>query len=270
MMDDDGQGPIWKNEEAYENFMGQWSRVVGKQFLEWLQPPKSARWLEVGCGTGAFTQVILDQGAPGEVIGIDPAETHLAYAKQKVAGANVVFRSGDALELPFADHAFDIAVSALVLNFVPDQDKMISEMKRVVRPSGTVALYVWDFAGRKPVAQHIAAAIAARDQAAAQRVGSGQQFQTTRREYLLKLLEIGGLVEVDTHPIEIDVRFEDFDAYWSANTGFASPVGQYVGGLSAGQREKFIAEVKQRLPVSDDGSIKYVAKANAVRGLVPA
>jgi ubiquinone/menaquinone biosynthesis C-methylase UbiE len=269
-MDDDAHGPIWKNGEAYENFMGQWSRAVGKTFLEWLRPPNDARWLEVGCGTGAFTQVILDHGAPGEVVGIDPAEAQLAFAEQKVSGANIVFRCGDALELPFADHDFDIAVSALVLNFVPDQEKMVSEMTRVVRPSGEVALYVWDFADRKPVAQHIAAAIAARDSEAAKRAASGQQFQTTSPEYLRRLFEDGGLVDTETRTIEIDVRFRDFDDYWSANTEFASPVGQYVSGLSADDREKFIAEVKRLLPLSADGSIEYVARANAVRGIVPA
>ena len=268
-MENDGQRPIWKNAEAYEIFGGQWSRLVGKKFLEWLKPSSDARWLEVGCGTGAFTQVILDQVASGEVIGIDPAEAQLAFAKQKVVSPNVSFRSGDAAELPFADGEFDIAVSALVLNFVPDQEKMVSEMKRVVRPSGKVALYVWDFVAGKPVAQHIAEVIAARDPMAAERAAAGQRFETTRREYLLQLFEEGGLVEVDTCPLEIDVRFKDFDAYWSANTGFSAPVSQYARGLSAGEREQFIAEVKQRLPISDDGSIEYVARANAVRGVIP-
>ena len=269
-MGDRDQTPIWKNGEAYENFMGQWSRIVGKQFLEWLQPTEGARWLEVGCGTGAFTQVILDQGAPGEVVGVDPAEAQLAFAKEKVADSKVVFRTGDALGLPFDDSEFDLAVSALVLNFVPDQKKMISEMKRVVRTSGTIALYVWDFAGLKPVAQHIAATIAARDPTAAQRAASGQGFETTRPEYLLQLFENASLLDVDTRPIEINVGFEDFDAYWFANTEFASPVGQYVGGLSAQEREKFVVEVRERLPVSDDGSIHYMARAQAVRGVVSA
>lgn len=267
----EGQGPIFRDGEAYERFMGQWSRLVGRQFLVWLSPAPGGHWLDVGCGTGAFTQVILDYGSPTALVAVDPAEAQLDFARHCFANQQVQFRVADALDLPFPDHEFNVAVSALVLNFVHDQRRMVSEMRRVVRPGGIVGLYVWDFAGRQAVAQHIAAAIGARDAVAAQRAAAGQQFETTRSEYMVALLEeVGGFARIDSRAIEITVRFENFTDYWSANTGFASPVGQFVATLSGEDREAFMADVGQRVPLLADGSIAYVAAANAVKGVVAA
>lgn len=171
--------------------------------------------------------------------------------------------------MPFSDDEFDIAISALVLNFVPDLVKMATEMTLVVRRAGTIASYVWDFAGRKPVTQHIAAAIAARDPQAAKRAASGQQVEKTSEDYLKNLFNEAGLVEFKTHAIKISVEFKNFEEYRAANTEFASPIGQFVGSLSRAERDSLKNEVMERLPFEDDGSIRYVARANAVRSTVP-
>ncbi len=255
--------------EVYEKFMGQWSRACGRKLVEWLGIPAGLKWLDVGCGTGAFTSVILEACAPKSIVGIDAMETQLVGAKSRVTDERVDFRVGDAQALPFDDDAFDAAASALVLNFVPDHKKMVTEMKRVVRPSGTVAVYVWDFAGGGEIAQHIGAAIAARDPKAAEHCANVRHDERTRLEALSQLFKEAGLDNAGTLPIEIGVEFGDFDFYWSSNIGFASPVAIYANGLSSDDREQFMGEVKERLPIADDGSIRYTARASAVRGYVP-
>lgn len=255
--------------EVYEKFMGQWSRACGRKLVEWLGIPAGLKWLDVGCGTGAFTSVILEACAPKSIVGIDAMETQLVGAKSRVTDERVDFRVGDAQALPFDDDAFDAAASALVLNFVPDHKKMVTEMKRVVRPSGTVAVYVWDFAGGGEIAQHIGAAIAARDPKAAEHCANVRHDERTRLEALSQLFKEAGLDNAGTLPIEIGVEFGDFDFYWSSNIGFASPVAIYANGLSSDDREQFMGEVKKRLPIAADGSIRYTARASAVRGYVP-
>jgi ubiquinone/menaquinone biosynthesis C-methylase UbiE len=249
--------------------MGRWSRLSGREFVRWLALGPNLRWLDVGCGTGAFSTVILDLCAPKEVVGIDTAETHLSYAQSRISDERLRFRVGDALALPFAGHDFDVAVSAFVLNFVPDQKRMVTEMKRVVCPSGTVAACVWDFAGGRGTAQHLAAAIKATDPKASERTGPALHAESTRPEALSQLFRDAGLKEVSTRMIEITVAFKDFDDYWMSNTGFANPGARYVSGLSLEDRERFIREVKERLPFRDDGSIRFTACAPTVRGIVP-
>src|SRR5262249_8952406 len=132
---------------AYERYMGTWSRLAGEVFLDWLVPRPGLRWIEVGSGTGAFTELIIERCAPGEVQGIDPSEAQLAFARARTATRMAQFRHGDAHKLPFSEHLFDAAVMALVIFFVPDPAQGVAEMVRVVRPGGTVATYAWDLLG---------------------------------------------------------------------------------------------------------------------------
>ena len=139
-------GHSFDDGEAYEQFMGRWSRELGKAFLAWLQPPEGAHWLDVGCGTGIFTELISDTCAPASVIAVDPSESQIARARKRVARTKAEFRLADAQELPFPDESFDVVASALVMNFVPDKTRAMSEMRRVARPGGLIAACVWDFA----------------------------------------------------------------------------------------------------------------------------
>lgn len=137
---------VFSDGEAYEQFMGRWSREVGKAFLAWLQPPKGGRWLDVGCGTGILTELISDTCAPASVIAIDPSASQIARARTQVARARTEFRLADAQELPYPDGSFDVVASALVMNFVPDKARAMSEMRRVARPGSLIAACVWDLA----------------------------------------------------------------------------------------------------------------------------
>src|SRR5688572_7870242 len=129
---------------AYERWMGIWSRFAGEIFLDWLAPPSGLRWIDIGCGNGAFTELLVERCRPAEVLGIDPSEGQLAFARGRPAARLAKFRQGDAMALPFPDDAFDAAVMALVIFFVPDPAKGVAEMARVVRPGGLVTAYAWD------------------------------------------------------------------------------------------------------------------------------
>src|SRR5580698_4327539 len=140
---DDGAG--------YERMMGVWSRLAGEVFLDWVAPTSGLRWVDIGCGNGAFTELLVDRCAPAEVQGIDPSEAQLSFARTRHTAGIARFQQGDAMALPFADRSFDAAVMALVIFFVPEPAKGVAEMKRVVRPGGLVAAYAWDvFGGGSP------------------------------------------------------------------------------------------------------------------------
>jgi len=161
---------------AYERMMGTWSRLAGEIFLDWLAPRKGLRWIDVGCGNGAFTELIVVRAAPAEVQGIDPSDGQLAYARTRSAVEMAKFRKGDAMALPFSDRTFDVAVMALVIFFVPEPAKGLAEMARVVAPGGEVAAYAWDVAGGgfplQPVQTELAAWVFLR---------SGHQAPTPRK-----------------------------------------------------------------------------------------
>jgi SAM-dependent methyltransferase len=152
---------LFTNGQAYERLMGRWSRAAGEEFLDWLSLPKGLNWLDVGCGTGAFTELVIDRCAPSNISAIDPAEDQIAYARNGSAAKRATFRTGDAQSLPFADREFDVAAMALVISFVPDAAKAVAEMKRVVRPQGIVAAYMWDILGggfiQRPLVQALGA-----------------------------------------------------------------------------------------------------------------
>src|SRR5216683_2665513 len=132
---------------AYERYMGKWSQLAGETFLDWLAPTSGLRWLDVGCGNGAFTEMLVDRCAPVSVQGVDSSEAQLAYARTRPALRVAQFRQGDAMAQPFPDDTFDAAIMPLVIFFVPDPAKGVAEMARVVCPGGTVAAYAWDMAG---------------------------------------------------------------------------------------------------------------------------
>jgi SAM-dependent methyltransferase len=263
------QRETWASGDPYERYVGRWSRLVARDFIAWLDLPPRLRWLDVGCGTGALSASILATAGPAAVIGVDPSEGFLALARAQGQGADVRFERGDAQALALTDDAVDAAVSGLMLNFVPDPARAIREMRRVVRPGGTVALYVWDYARAMQLMRHFWDAAAALDPGA-QALDEGVRFPLCRLEPLAALLEDAGLAAVATRAIDVPTVFADFDDYWSPFLGGQGPAPGYCMGLSEAQRSALRERLRARLPFAPDGSIALIARAFAVRGAVPA
>lgn len=259
---------MWASGDAYEPYVGRWSRLVAREFLAWLGRPPGQRWLEVGCGTGALTGRILEDCAPAAVIAVDRSPGYLAYARRRLPDARLRGSVADAQGLPLADRRLDAAVSGLVLNFVPDPLRMVAEMRRVLRPGGVVAVYLWDYAGRMELMRHFWDAAVALDPAAA-RLDEGVRFPICRPEPLAALFKTTGLDDVQTRAIDVPTVFRDFDDYWSPFLGGQGPAPGYCVGLPEDRRTALREHIRARLPVRADGTIALVARAWAARGIAP-
>jgi SAM-dependent methyltransferase len=255
----------WGGGDAYERFIGRWSRPVAAEFLAWLNVAPGGRWLDVGCGTGALSAAILAHAGPAAITGIDPAAGFVEHARRVLASERARFEVGDAQAIDAPDSAFDAAVSGLVLNFVPSPGRAVAEMARVTRPGGTVAWYVWDYAGGMQYLRRFWDAAVALDPAAAV-LDEGPRFPICRAEALVELARGAGLAHIEHRAIDAPMRFADFDDYWTPFLGGQGPAPTYVASLDAGRREALREEVRRRLPVARDGSIDLIASAWAVRG----
>lgn len=249
---------------AYEQFMGVWSRLAGEVFIKWLAPASDLRWIDVGCGNGAFTDLLIERCAPRVVQGIDPSEAQLAFARTRVPAAKAEFRVGDAMALPFADHGFDVAVMALVIFFVPDPVKGVAEMARVVAPGGAVAAYAWDMEGGGFPAEPVLAELRA--------LGfpppRPPSVDASRLEAMQKLWTGAGLREVETRQIEVQRSFADFEDFWSIILKGPS-IGAAVSAMSPSDLATLKAGVRARLSADAAGRITSSARANAIKGRVP-
>ncbi|WP_265519594.1 class I SAM-dependent methyltransferase [Nitratireductor luteus] len=256
----------WSAGEAYEPYVGRWSRLVAAEFLDWLAAPANARWLDVGCGTGALSETILDRASPRQVVGIDPSEAFLDFAGSRLIDPRLAFRTGDAQALPVEDEAFDVAIAGLVLNFVANPARALSEMRRAVRPGGTVAVYVWDYAGEMQLMRRFWEAAAAQDPAAHE-LDEGRRFPICKPEPLRALFAEAGLEDIQDRAIDVPTVFRDFDDYWSPFLGGQGPAPGYCVSLAETKRQSLREKLRAELPAELDGSIHLVARAFAVRGV---
>ena len=256
----------WAAAEAYGPYMGRWSALVACQFIEWLALPRSGHWLDVGCGTGALTQAILARAEPAEVTGIDPSDRYIAFAQSRHADRRAGFRTGDAQALPVADASQDAVVSGLVLNFVTCPARAAAEMKRVLRPGGTAAAYVWDYAGRMQLLRYFWDAAAALNPAT-RALDEGQRFPLCHVHRLRDLFADAGFVEIDCRAFDVPTVFRDFDDLWSPFLGGQGPAPTYCGTLVEEPRAALRERLRAALPIAADGTISLVARAFAVRGV---
>jgi ubiquinone/menaquinone biosynthesis C-methylase UbiE len=242
--------------DAYERYMGRWSRAVGEQFLEWLQPPAHARWLDVGCGTGVFSTLISERCAPQSLSGIDPSAAQIAAARGRLPDADLGV--GDAMAMPFDDGAFDVVVSALVLHFITDRAKALSQMKRVAVRGGLVAGYTWERT------REVAFAPYAPMLAGLRSIGvdpiSSPIIPEQNVEGLRASAEAAGFSDVVVSRIEAVQSFRDFETYWQEQSLPVS-VGKTVGTLNDAQRESLRNVMRATLPIAADGTISYPARA---------
>ena len=257
---------IWASGEAYEPYVGRWSRIVASQFLKLLRVPEGSRWLDVGCGTGALTQTILRDTAPQAVEGVDRSEGYVAYIRKKVTDSRATFKIGDAQALPVETSVYDAVVSALVLNFVAKPELAVREMVRAAKPGGLVAAYVWDYAGKMQFMRHFWNAAAALDPAAAQ-LDEGRRFPLGNPGPLASLFQSAGLSQVEVQPIDIWTDFKDFDDFWLPFLGSQGPAPGYVRNLDEAGKTTLRERIRLSLPFALDGSIPLMARAWAVCGV---
>lgn len=256
---------IWNSGDRYEPYVGRWSRLVAREFLTWLALPPGGRWVDCGCGTGALTHTVLAEIAPASVLGIDITEEYVAYARAHINDERATFSVGDMQALDLAAGAFDVAVSGLVLNFVPHPERMAAEMARIVRPGGTVALYVWDYAGEMQLMRHFWDAAVALDPTVADK-DEGRRSPICKPEPLARLFAGVGLRAVATRAIDVPTVFRDFDDYWSPFLGGQGPAPAYAMSLDEERRGALREAIRARLPHAADGSIPLIARAWAVQG----
>jgi SAM-dependent methyltransferase len=249
---------------SYERYMGEWSHLVGAEFLRWLAPAPGQRWLDVGCGNGAFTELVATRCAPAALHGIDPSAAQLAFARTRPALRDADLREGDAMALPYSDHSIDVAVMPLVIFFVPAPATGVAEMARVVAPGGLVAAYAWDMHGGGfpyHVLQREMRELGAI-------VPAPPSPESSRRDVLHDLWRGAGLVDVEMQEFTVHRTFASFDAYWDIIAGWAT-IGRTLSTMSAEAIARLQDRLRKSLPADADGSMTYAATANAVKGWVP-
>jgi len=239
---------------------------VAREFLGWLAIPPGGSWLDLGCGTGALAETILALAAPREVVGVAPSSAYVAFARDRLNDMRVRFDVGDAQALQEAPATFDAVVAGLVLNFVPEPDRALSEMVRVARPGGTVAAYVWDYAEGMQMMRHFWDAAGALDPRARE-LDEGRRFTLCKPEPLTNLFQRARLKEVEVRAIDVPTIFSDFDDYWSPFLGGQAPAPGYATSLSEERRVALRERIRASLPTNSKGEHHLIARAWAVRGV---
>jgi SAM-dependent methyltransferase len=262
-----GQADVWGVGGAYERYIGRWSRMVAREFVAWLEPPGGGRWLDVGCGTGALTRTVLDRAGPELVAGVDPSAGFVADARERMGGGRAAFAVGDARRLPVRDGAADWVVSGLVLNFVPEPERAVAELARVLRPGGRAGVYLWDYDGGIELISTFWEVAGSLDQAAPGLDEARRFAAFNRPDTMVRLFTAAGLDGVETRSIEIPTRFADFDDYWEPFLGGQGPAPAYLAGLDEDRRAAIREALRERLPAGPDGSIELRARAWAARGV---
>ena len=257
---------LWQSGDPYEYYMGRWSKLIAEQFVDWLNPKSGLKWLDVGCGSGAMSEAIITRHKPEKVIAIDQSEGFVRTAQQRL-GPMAICKMGDALSLPVEGESINIAVSGLVLNFLPKPEEAIAEMKRVTVKNGTVAFYIWDYAGKMEFLNHFWNVVVELNPDASH-LHEGHRFPDANAEQLIGIFTRAGFSNVETVPIEIVTNFIDFDDYWKPFLGGQGPAPTYVSKLGEAERNQLEEMLRHRLPINEDGSIKLHARAWAIKGIV--
>ncbi|MEU0530967.1 class I SAM-dependent methyltransferase [Amycolatopsis tolypomycina] len=257
---------MWQSGDAYEAYIGRWSRRIAERFVRQLDIPASRRWLDVGCGTGALTSAVLTAADPAEVVGVDPSEGFLKTARARVTDPRATFTLADARSLPFPDDRFDVVVSGLVLNFVPEPPRAAAEIARVTAPDGLAAAYLWDLAEGMELIRSFWDAAAEFDPATVAELDEGSRFTLCRPEPLGRLWMEAGFTAVSVGEIRIPTVFADFDDYWQPFLGAQGPAPSYLATLPETDRDRLRELLRDRLPSNPDGSIPLTARAWVVSG----
>jgi ubiquinone/menaquinone biosynthesis C-methylase UbiE len=256
----------WDSSESYEYFMGRWSSLASRLFLAWLSPSHGLKWLDVGCGSGALSEMIINNYNPASLTAIDQSEEYVKAA-QKRLGNHAMCKVGDALDLPLGKSSVNLTVSGLVLNFLPDKEKALSEMMGVTIEGGIVAAYIWDYGGKMEFLKKFWDTASELDPNSAH-LHEGIRFRDSTGRALRELFKRAGLKNIKTAPIEISTHFQNFDDYWKPFFGGQGPAPSYVLSLNEPDRKNLRDILYKKLPIQADGSIIMTARAWAARGTV--
>jgi SAM-dependent methyltransferase len=257
---------VWASGDAYEGNVGRWSRRVASRLIDWLAVSPDSLWLDVGCGTGALSQTMLQQAAPRSIISLDRSASFIGHVRSRVNDPRIRFVVGDAQALPVESATRDAVVSGLMLNFVPQPQQAVNEMARATRPGGTVGVYVWDYADKMQLMRYFWDAAAALDPAA-RALDEGRRFSICQPPILKELFQNAGLRDVAVQAIDIATHFRDFDDYWLPFLGGQGPAASYAMALTDERRVALRERIRATLPIASDGSIPLVARAWAVRSM---
>jgi len=254
----------WTSGAHYDQWMGRWSRLVAQEFLKWLELPAGLRWLDVCCGSGVITEAIVERNAPASVVGVDASADQLSFARQRCPLSNVSFETADAMALRFPDSSFDVVVCGLGLNFLPNPPRALEEFRRVTRPGGTIAVYVWDYAdGARFLREFWDAAIAVDSEAAT--FDQAYRFPMCTPEGLRSLFEQARLEDLTSHALNVVTRFTSFDDYWAPLlTGQGSAPG-YLAKRDQQTQTAIRERLRAVLPTNPHGAIELPARAWAIR-----
>lgn len=260
------RGDNWLMGDAYDVYMGRWSRLVARAFVRWLQPEPSAHWLEVGCGTGALTATICEICDPPSVVACDPSEPFVEHARRNVPDSRASFCVAGADALPRRDGGFDIAVSGLVLNFIPDPGSAVAAIRERLRMGGVAASYVWDYSDGMELLRCFWDEAVASDPGAGV-LDEGTRFPLCREPALGSLWREAGLEHVETRALEISTVFASFEDYWDPFLRGTGPAPSYVASLDHDRRVALRERLRRRLHTGNDGTVRLRARAWAVRGV---
>jgi len=256
----------WQSAIAYEKFMGRWSTLVAQKFLSWLDIAPDRSWLDLGCGTGSLTKLILETYQPKEIISIDSSSDFISYAQRSVINPFVHFKVGLAQSLELDSNSVDAVVSGLVLNFVPEPASVILEMLRVTKPGGKIGIFLWDYEDGMQMLRYFWDAAVELDNKAGE-FDEGIRFPICQEGQLESLVREVGLKQVEATSIEVKTDFKNFDDYWEPFLGKVGPAPSYIMSLNPKGRQKLEDKLRKSLPFDDSGSISLIARAWAVTGI---
>lgn len=255
----------WASGDAYEKFMGRWSKPIAQKFLTWLAVPEARSWLDVGCGTGSLTKLILAAHQPKEIIAIDSSRDFILHAQHLITNPSVHFKVGSAQSLELVSDSVDATVSGLVLNFVPQPKVAIAEMVRVTKPGGKIGIFVWDYAEGMQMLRYFWNAAIELDHKARE-LDEASRFSLCREGQLESLVREAGLQQVEAAPIEVETIFQNFEDYWQPFLGNVGPAPSYAMSLDQNGRKRLEDKLRKSLPINDKGAIAILARAWAVKG----
>lgn len=253
----------WSAGQSYEHYMGRWSRKIAPKFVDWVDAPSNADWVEIGCGTGALTQAILSATVPRSILSTDQSADFVAHAEALITDERVTFNVADAATLPCADASVDIVTSALVLNFIPDRQAALAEMRRVVRPGGLVTFYVWDYPGGGMGFIDAFWKAAAEIDPDALDLDESARFPFCNEVGLADLCGDAGASDMEIVAIDVETRFPDFDAFWRPFTLGAGPAPGYVKSLPVERQQQLRDHLANKF--EKVGRVALPARAWAVK-----